>query len=195
MSLKSVLKGYTAMSSWASSFIASFVAAKSEKTGRTKRDRIMRKKIALLAATISLAVSAASFRAAAPDASAAPSPAEWVDSRLGTARAFGSNVLGPCVPYGSAHPSPDSLWPTPHSGARGSHHGFGAPTSGWWPGDKVVGFSQLHAQGTGGTPSYGIFRYVCDPQGMERLEAHPYLLKVRLKPSPRRKRRAPHAAA
>ena len=112
-----------------------------------------------------------------------PSPAEWVDSRLGTARAFGSNVLGPCVPYGSAHPSPDTLWPTPHSGARGSHHGFGAPTSGWWPGDKVVGFSQLHAQGTGGTPSYGIFRYVCDPQDMEILEAHPYLLKVRLKPS------------
>ena len=58
-------------------------------------------------------------------------PAELVDSRLGTARAFGSNVLGPCVPYGSAHPSPDSLWPTPHQRARGSHHGFGAPTSGW----------------------------------------------------------------
>ena len=114
---------------------------------------------------------------------AKPSPAEWVDSRLGTARAFGSNVLGPCVPHGSAHPSPDSLWPTPHPRARGSHHGFGAPTSGWWPGDKVVGFSQLHAQGTGGTPSYGIFRYVCDPQDMEILEAHPYLLKVRLKPS------------
>ena len=109
--------------------------------------------------------------------------AELVDSRLGTARAFGSNVLGPCVPYGSAHPSPDSLWPTPHQRAKGSHHGFGAPTSGWWPGDKVVGFSQLHAQGTGGTPSYGIFRYVCDPQDMEILEAHPYLLKVRLKPS------------
>ena len=112
-----------------------------------------------------------------------PVTAEWADSRLGTARAFGSNVLGPCVPYGSAHPSPDSLWPTPHQRARGSHHGFGAPTSGWWPGDKVVGFSQLHAQGTGGTPSYGIFRYVCDPQDMEILEAHPYLLKIRLKPS------------
>ena len=135
----------------------------------------MRKQFTLLAAVISLAASATTFRASAP--------AEWVESRLGTARAFGSNVLGPCVPHGSAHPSPDSLWPTPHRRARGSHHGFGAPTSGWWPGDKVVGFSQLHAQGTGGTPSYGIFRYVCDPQDMEILEAHPYILKVRLRPS------------
>ena len=139
----------------------------------------MRSQMVLLVTGLSLAA----LFGGAMGASRPTGLASLVDSRLGTARAFGSNVLGPCVPYGSAHPSPDSLWPTPHQRARGSHHGFGAPTSGWWPGDKVVGFSQLHAQGTGGTPSYGIFRYVCVPQDMEILEARPYFLKVRLKPS------------
>ena len=106
--------------------------------------------------------------------------ADFVDMRIGTGRATGSNVLGPCVPHGSAHPSPDSLWPSPHVKPVGARHGFGPPTSGWWPGDKVVGFSQLHAQGTGGRPSYGIFRYVCEPSDMEILEARPYRLRVRL---------------
>ena len=106
--------------------------------------------------------------------------ADLVDMRIGTGRATGSNVLGPCIPYGSAHPSPDSLWPSPHKKPKGARHGFGPPTSGWWPGDKVVGFSQLHAQGTGGKPSYGIFRYLCEPSDMEIVEAHPYRLRVRL---------------
>ena len=111
---------------------------------------------------------------------AVPSPAEWVDTRMGTARAFGSNILGPSIPHGSAHPSPDSHWPISHPVPPGARHGVGAPTSGWWPGDPVVGFSQLHAQGTGGTPSYGIFRYVCPASAMELVETHPYLLRVRL---------------
>ena len=121
--------------------------------------------------------------AAAMALSVGAGPSDWVDVRIGTARANGSNILGPCVPHGSAHPSPDSAWPSPHERPKDAQHGFGPPTSGWWPGDKVVGFSQLHAQGTGGTPSYGIFRYVCEPDDMEIVEAHPYLLKVRLKPS------------
>ena len=106
--------------------------------------------------------------------------ADLVDMRVGTGRATGSNVLGPCVPHGSTHPSPDSLWPTPHEKPKGARHGYGPPASGWWPGDKIVGFSQLHAQGTGGVPSYGIFRYVCEPSDMEILEARPYSLRVRL---------------
>ena len=107
---------------------------------------------------------------------------ELADTRIGTARAFGSNVLGPCVPHGSAHPSPDSLWPTCHKAPKGTRHGSGPPTSGWWPGDKVVGFSQLHAQGTGGKPSYGIYRYILPkPDDMEMLESRPYLLRVRMK--------------
>ena len=80
--------------------------------------------------------------------------ADFVDMRIGTGRATGSNVLEPCVPHGSAHPSPDSMWPSPHERPKDAKHGFCPPTSGWWPGDKIVGFSQLHAQGTGGTPSY-----------------------------------------
>ena len=105
---------------------------------------------------------------------------EWADTRIGTDRAHGSNVLGPCVPHGSAHPSPDSAWPMPHERPEGAKHGFGPPTSGWWPGDPVVGFSQLHAQGSGGTPSYGIFRYVFPASAMELVETHPYRLRVRL---------------
>ena len=64
--------------------------------------------------------------------------ASYVDMRIGTARANGSNVLGPCVPHGSVHPSPDSEWPSPHEKPKDARHGFGPPTSGWWPGDKVV---------------------------------------------------------
>lgn len=108
------------------------------------------------------------------------SPAERVDNLIGTGRSTGSCILGPCVPYGSAHPSPDSAWPVRHVRPKDARHGFGPPTSGWWPGDKVVGFSQLHAQGTGGVPSYGIFRYVFDGSAMKVLEARPYRLRARL---------------
>ena len=125
----------------------------------------------------------AAMLVAATATSAYAGASDCVDMRIGTARANGSNVLGPCVPHGSAHPSPDSAWPSPHEKPKDARHGFGPPTSGWWPGDKVVGFSQLHAQGTGGTPSYGIFRYVCEPDDMEIVEAHPYRLHVRMKRS------------
>lgn len=111
----------------------------------------------------------------------ANSPADWADTRIGTDRAHGSNIVGPSVPHGSAHPSPDSAWPVHHAPPpKGAKHGFGAPTSGWWPGDPVVGFSQLHSQGTGGRPSYGLFRYVFPGSAMELVETHPYRLRVRL---------------
>ena len=130
-----------------------------------------------------LAAAALSFTAFSVCAGSRMEAVDLVDMRIGTARANGSNVLGPCVPHGSAHPSPDSAWPSPHERPKDAKHGFGPPTSGWWPGDKVVGFSQLHAQGTGGTPSYGIFRYVFEPDDMEIVESRPYFLKVKLKQS------------
>ena len=46
-------------------------------------------------------------------------------------------------------PSPDTVYPWP--GRRSP------PPSGYCPGDPVVGFSQLHVQGAGGTPTYGFF--------------------------------------
>ena len=110
-------------------------------------------------------------------------PADLVDTRIGTAREFGSCVVGPCVPNGSVHPSPDSEWPSsrPHAPGANPRHGRGAPTSGWWPGDRVVGFSQLHCQGTGGAPSYGQFRVIFgEPSDMEILESHPYRFRCRL---------------
>ena len=96
-----------------------------------------------------------------------------VDTRFGTAVGRGSCLVGPCVPHGSVHPSPDTVWPS--QGRR-----FPAP-NGWYPGDKVSGFSQLHAQGTGGVPSYGLFRVSFGgPSALEIDEAHPYRLKARL---------------
>ena len=106
--------------------------------------------------------------------------ASVVDNRFGTDRQYGSCVLGPCVPHGSAHPSPDSQWPSPnpHPVAPGQRHGTGAPTSGWWPGDPIVGFSQLHCQGSGGRPSYGIFRLGIPTSSMTVEESHPYRFQV-----------------
>ena len=97
---------------------------------------------------------------------------------------LGNCVLGPCVPHGSVHPSPDTLWPHPgHTERR-------AQTSGYYAGDKVSGFSQFHAQGTGGAPSYGIFLVTptCGEGETEAelaspltlLETRPYLFRGRL---------------
>lgn len=74
---------------------------------------------------------------------------EKVDSRFGSERWRGSCPIGPCLPHGSTMPSPDTLYP--YAGRTS------APPSGYYPGDPVVGFSQLHCQGTGGTPTYGLF--------------------------------------
>lgn len=82
-------------------------------------------------------------------------PADLIDPRIGVAFPHGSCMPGPCLPHASAYPSPD----TPKGG-----------TCGYVPGQPVVGFSQLHTQGTGGTPSYGNF--LVSPQiGLETVEA------------------------
>ena len=113
------------------------------------------------------------------------SPAEWADTRVGATRpGVGNCVIGPCMPHGSIHPSPDTLWPNPRNPERA------APTSGYHAGDEVTGFSQFHAQGSGGTPSYGIFLVTptCGEGETEEelaspltlLETRPYLFRGRL---------------
>ena len=72
------------------------------------------------------------------------SPLDSVDLMIGV-RGDGSCIPGPCLPNGSIHPSPDT---------------FKAGNGGYAKGDTgggVVGFSQLHAQGSGGVKSYGNF--------------------------------------
>lgn len=104
---------------------------------------------------------------------AGTTPADFVDTRIGARVGRGSCLLGPCVPHGSVHPSPDTVWPSPGQAFP--------PPNGFWHGDRVAGFSQLHAQGTGGVPSYGLFRVVFGtPSDMEVLEAHPYRFRARL---------------
>ena len=77
-----------------------------------------------------------------------------VDTRIGSDRWHGSCPVGPCVPHGSVFPSPDTLWPV---AGREKTDRESAPPSGSYPGDPVVGFSQLHIQGSGGIPTYGLF--------------------------------------
>ena len=67
---------------------------------------------------------------------------DWVDPMLGVVKGRGACVPGPCLPHSSIYPSPDTT--------------AGGP-GGYLPDQQVVGFSQLHAQGTGGVPSYGNF--------------------------------------
>ena len=71
-----------------------------------------------------------------------PGLADWVDPMVGVAKGRGACVPGPCLPHSSIYPSPDTT-----NGGPG----------GYLPGQEVVGFAQLHTQGTGGTPSYGNF--------------------------------------
>ncbi|MBP5319524.1 MAG: GH92 family glycosyl hydrolase [Kiritimatiellae bacterium] len=81
-------------------------------------------------------------------AAAPASIAAKADTKVGVVGA-GSCMVGPCLPHASAYPSPDTLYP--FTGRR-----FASP-SGMFYGDPVTGFSQLHTQGTGGTPTYGLF--------------------------------------
>jgi putative alpha-1,2-mannosidase len=66
---------------------------------------------------------------------------ELVDPLIGNA-GRGSCMPGPCLPHASIYPSPETLGATP----------------GCYAGEQpIIGFGQLHTQGTGGNPSYGNF--------------------------------------
>src|SRR5258708_3678789 len=74
-------------------------------------------------------------------ASELSSPEELVDPFIGSV-GQGSCMPGPCLPHASIYPSPETLKPKP---------------SGYSSEQPIVGFAQLHTQGTGGNPSYGNF--------------------------------------
>ncbi len=80
--------------------------------------------------------------ASLPSARAQSAPIEdLVDPLIGSA-GRGSTMPGPCLPHASIYPSPETLGATP---------------SGYAGGQPIIGFAQLHTQGTGGNPSYGNF--------------------------------------
>jgi predicted alpha-1,2-mannosidase len=84
---------------------------------------------------VALASSIAAGGSARPVRDALPqTPADLVDPRIGNAASRGNTVIGPSLPHGSIHPSPD----TPGGG-----------TSGYKTGQPVRGFSQMHVSGTG----------------------------------------------
>ncbi len=111
----------------------------------------MRLPLCLALAGIALASTAAHAQGPATR----PLAAE-VDPMIGVGPEHGSCPPGPCLPNGSIHPSPDTR--------EGRNSGF-------VPGSPVVGFSQLHAAGAGGVPSYG--NLLLSPQiGLQIDEKH-----------------------
>jgi len=72
---------------------------------------------------------------------AAPASAR-VDVFVGSA-GTGNTTPAAAVPFGFAQPGPDTL---------------NAPSSGYAPGQRLLGFSQTHLSGTGGAGKYGNFR-------------------------------------
>lgn len=103
---------------------------------------------------------------------AAPAAAA-VDPRIGVL-GDGANVIGPSLPFGSIHPSPD----TPD----GSHDGY-------HPERPIRGFSQLHASGTGWgqygnflvSPQVGLATLPSahdSPKEDEKAEAHQYRVRL-----------------
>jgi len=67
--------------------------------------------------------------------------AEYVDPFIGTVES-GACMPGPCLPFSSVYPSPNTL--------NGDNGGYAID-------EKITGFAQLHAQGTGGLKPYGNF--------------------------------------
>ena len=103
-----------------------------------------------------------------------------VDMTYGIGHTCGNCLIGPSLPHGSIHPSPDTV-AAPLAKRR-------AVASGYYPGDVVDGFSQLHAHGAGNScPSYGLFLVrpcvegeAYQPSPIEFVETHPYVFKARL---------------
>lgn len=80
--------------------------------------------------------------------------ADYVEPMIGSLHK-GACSPGPCLPHGSVYPSPNTL--------NGNNGGYRID-------EKIVGFAQLHVQGSGGHPSYGSF--LVSPQiGLRTAEA------------------------
>ncbi len=88
-------------------------------------------------------------------------PADYVDPFIGV-KGEGACMPGPCLPNASIYPSPNTL---------------NADNGGYNWNEKIVGFAQLHAQGTGGLTSYGNF--LISPQiGLQIIETKHASLKT-----------------
>lgn len=84
---------------------------------------------------------------------------QYVDPRIGS-EGLGRVFIGPSCPYGMVKPSPDC---TP------------SPNSGWLPmPERVDGFAQVHASGTGGGPKYGNVLVTPFGNGMDRVNHYDY---------------------
>lgn len=120
---------------------------------------------------ITLCLAGAALALACCDAAA--DPLRHVDTRIGVL-GDGATVIGPSLPFGSIHPSPDTL--------DGDHDGYK-------PDQPIRGFSQLHVSGTG-WGQYGNFMVSPQiglatlpdahdsPKADEKPEAHQYSVRL-----------------
>ncbi len=102
-------------------------------------------------------------------------PVDYVQPFIGVINE-GHCMPGPCLPHGSVYPSPHTM--------NGTNGGYAAN-------EKIIGFAQLHAQGTSGLKPYGHFLVApqlglsineADRQSKKELEfTSAYYYKVRLK--------------
>lgn len=129
--------------------------------------------ISTLRTTETLLVAAMGLLLAMPVNVRAADILTFVDPRIGVLGA-GSTVIGPTLPFGSVHPSPD----TPDGGHDGYH-----------PGRPIRGFSQTHASGTGWgqygnflvSPQVGLATLPAEhesPKTDEKAEAHQYQVRL-----------------
>ncbi len=100
--------------------------------------------IAKLLARALLLTSALTALGATPALAAPEAPlSTHVDPTIGTGNDDqGDTIIGPTLPGGSIHPSPETLVP--------SNAGYDAA-------QPITGFAQLHSQGSGGVTTYGTF--------------------------------------
>ncbi|SFG08129.1 alpha-1,2-mannosidase, putative [Novosphingobium sp. CF614] len=102
-----------------------------------------------------LLLSAAVLVSGTARADAGRALSSYVDPSVGTGNDNqGDTIIGPSLPAGSIHPSPETLSLVPvgpdQIASQTSNAGYNA-------GQPITGFAQLHSQGSGGVTTYGTF--------------------------------------
>lgn len=100
-------------------------------------------------------------------ADAGPELYSYVDPTVGIGNDDqGDTVIGPSLPAGSIHPSPQTLSPKPPRPNPETQTAASVPpippallasNAGYNAGQPITGFAQLHTQGSGGITTYGTF--------------------------------------
>lgn len=90
-----------------------------------------------------------------PGAAKAEALSSYVDPTVGTGNDNqGDTIIGPSLPAGSIHPSPETQ---PLAPVDPNQRALQTSNAGYNAGQPITGFAQLHSQGSGGVTTYGTF--------------------------------------